>query len=211
MSEVVNIAAILTRLGFRDETSQAAARREMEGAFPPLTRAGKQNIHSTKVPRVRELLAGRQRRCVECFDGLGSDDAIRVAAIDCDVCGGSRQVCRIARSARSAWAARAAGMSRIVLVGGSPASDREVETVLTRADLQVRVVSADSPVNARRAREAECWADIVLLRCPTEIQHSTTDLFQRSRKVTRVVTRGLDGVATALHQAALDRGSSYGA
>lgn len=208
MSEVVNIAAILTRLGFRDETSQAAARREMESAFPPLTRAGKQNIQSTKVPRVRELLAGRRRRCVECFDELGSDDAIRVAPVDCDVCGGSRQVCLIARSAR---AARAAGMRRIVLVGGSPASDREVETVLTRADLEVRVVSADSPVNARRAREAECWADIVLLRCPTEIQHSTTNLFQGSRKVTRVVTRGLDGVATALHQAALDRGSSHGA
>ena len=209
MSEVVKIAAVLTRLGFRHEMSQAAARKEMESAVPPLTRAGKQNIHSTKVPCVRELLAGRRRRCAWCVDEPGvPDDAIRVAPTDCDVCRGSGQACRIARSAR---AAKAAGLRRIVLVGGSPASDREVETMLTRADLQVRIVSAGSPVNARRAREAEYWADIVLLRCPTEIQHSTTNLFQGSRKVTRVVTRGLDGVATALHQAALERGSARGA
>lgn len=192
MTDVVPISELLARLGFSDLASQTAAREVLESAVPPLTRRGKQNIHRSKVPRVKRLLGAWTRVCQSCASTSAGGQALVVARADCQACLGSDQ--RMALRAAASEAARV-GVRRIVLVGGSPASDRQVRDGFSGAGCEVRIVSAGSPLNARRASDLERWADLIVLRCPTEISHAATAHFAGSRKVVRVVTRGLDEVA----------------
>lgn len=107
----------------------------------------------------------------------------------CDVCGGS-DVRRAVR--RFQDAALLAGLSRIVIVGGSPQYHRQLRTLLTDPRIKLSLVPGDHRRTSRQVRADEAGADLVILWGATLLDHSLSGLYGRGEgRVLRIPHRGI--------------------
>lgn len=114
---------------------------------------------------------------------------LKVPPPRCDVCGGS-DIRRATR--RFQEAALLNGLSRVVIVGGSPQYHRQLKALLTEPRLRLTLVPGDRRRNLRQAQADEAGADLVVLWGATLLDHSTSELYGRgSGRVLRVPHRGI--------------------
>jgi len=115
----------------------------------------------------------------------------------CDLCGGSD----IKRAAeRLAEVARAAGVQRIVVVGGSPAYSRQLGTLFPSTFL--RFVEGWKKHSAEKARVDLRWAQVVFRWGGTMLNHSVSDLYADDAGPARVHTIAHRGISVFLDKAA---------
>jgi hypothetical protein len=110
----------------------------------------------------------------------------------CEVCGGS-PVSASLRDMTDACAA--AGIRRLVVVGGSPniraRLEREVGDVL-----ELRLVDGTVARTAAQARDDLAWADVVVLWGSSELAHKATMAYPVGQPaVVRLVRRGIPALA----------------
>ena len=173
MAKDLPIAKLLRECGFASDAAQAAARAAIEAAG--LTRPGKERIAEAKRADVEAALRARVALlCGACREaGLGDDrpDALAAGAGDrCGACGGSA-------AQRSALvfirACRAAGIRRVVFVGGSPAIRQELPELLGD-DLDVRLVDGTVARPGRDVQREIDGCDLAIVLGSTEISHTVS-------------------------------------
>lgn len=194
MSADFDIDEELGRLGFVSAEAQRAARAVLEEAG--LTRPGKRRMAIDKRDRFRDALEGRYLfLCAECqqaaTNGNGRERVV-VASEQCSECGGSANR---REASRLVEAFRAAGLARLLVVGGSPGTRRDLEARLAGA-VELRLVAGESSPGRRTAEAHIGWADIVALWGPTELSHKVSELFTASPSARgKLVTVRRRGVA----------------
>jgi len=198
------IALVLGELGFSGAVAQQAARAALEQAG--LTRAGKSRISEDKIARVREALdQGFSRVCKDpaCREALArlkpQAVAVPVAdARDCERCGGSdnRKAMR-----RLADLCHPRGISKVVVVGGSPSVRQEL-LALKPAGLELRLVDGTERRTLDKARADLEWGQIVFVWGASELDHRVSTLYTDTasphrRKVVLTARRGIAALLNA--------------
>jgi hypothetical protein len=206
VSADVAIDSWLTEHGYGLPVARSKARLALEEAG--LTRPGKLRISQEKLPKVGEVLRARfflhcaTPECVGFSKSSGRESLPCNPKRCCERCGGSDN-----RRAASDLieACRAAGIQRVVIVGGSPAVREELEAALA-SSLQLRMVDGTERRTVDHSKADMQWGDLVLLWGASELHHKVsmqyTNLNQPElkRKLVRVQQRGV----AALLQAAVE-------
>lgn len=193
------IADLLRGEGFRSTVALATARAALESAS--LTRPGKMRIADEKLDRARdaiERLLVRHCSSPECIAAVADDgrQPVEVERARCSVCSGSNNT-RALRRMGSACAA--AGVRRVLVVGGRPPMYAELQRTLGQA-LELRFVDGTSnlPNGADALRDC-AWADLLVIWAPTPLPHKVSTLYRAEVcGVTHRVTvhrRGLEALA----------------
>ena len=92
-----------------------------------------------------------------------------------------------------AAACRAAGVQRLVVVGGSPTYRLQLRELLERFALELRLVAGQERRTQKQARADLAWGDVVLVWGGTLLDHSLSQLYQGP--TVRVIShRGLAGM-----------------
>lgn len=190
----VLIIDLLADLGFETEEARGRARAVLENAR--LTNAEKQRIAHAKRPSVAALL--RDAFAVVCTRTACRDaarrsqreliDAARPTA--CEVCSGSTNQSEIDRVVEGCLIA---GYSRIVVVGGSPGTRKELDTLVGRR-LELRLVPGTERRTSRAARADLDWADVVVVWGSTELDHQVSKLYTDGKRA-HVITCPRRGIA----------------
>jgi hypothetical protein len=186
--EAVPLADLLLGLGFETPTTQARAREALVAAH--LTTPTKQAISAEKRPRVEAVL--RERFVVTCSSPGCSpppDGRERILVHDrhrCWICGGSDNRRTMETAARLF---EAAGIARLVVVGGSPSVHEELRQ-LAPPSWQMRVIDGTARRTSESARGDLRWADLVLLWGSSELDHKVSELYS-GRTVVHVRRRGI--------------------
>lgn len=188
------IADVLGDLGLTGALADRG-RAALEAAG--VTRPGKQRLAEGKVERARAavdaVLVRLCRTCAETRAGDGRELAV-VPAGSCTYCGGSGN----ARAMRDlVGAAAAAGVTRLVFVGGSPSFREELARLAGPLDL--RLVDGTQRRTSAEARRDVDWADAVVVCGGTELNHKVSNLYtgdERARGKTVVTSRrGIEAIA----------------
>jgi len=194
------IADLLRDEGFRRPEAQSAARAALEDAG--LTRSGKQGMAGEKLERARDALAVRLvRHCSDpaCAAAVAGDgrSPVEVERAHCSVCSGSNNTRALRRMAA---ACQAAGVRRILVVGGRRPMYVEMERTLGGTPLELRFVDGTSnlPKGADALRDC-AWAELLVIWAPTPLPHKVSDLYRPEvcvapRRVT-VHRRGIEALA----------------
>jgi hypothetical protein len=176
----------------------ALGRRALEDAG--LTNPRKQRIAAAKAERAREAVDARlARRCPACAEGAPRDGRplVLVPSAACPRCGGSNN----RRALRDLVdACSAAGVRRLVVVGGSPALRTELRTSLG-GELELRLVDGVERRTKRDAQGDLDWADVVLVWGSSMLDHKVSTLYTRDGGTTPVVTvprRSIEALAGEL-------------
>ncbi len=197
----LDIAALLTELGFDTAETQARAREALYEE--KLTRPGKARIDSQKRARVEELLAARflvTCGAAECTRLAGGREVVRAErSTRCAVCQGSAN--RRAMTEAAALFARH-GIRRIVVVGGSP-SVREDLLRLKPEGWELRLIDGTERRTLDLARADVRWADLILVWGSSELDHKVSEHYTREADRQRLVTATRRGVAALLEAAML--------
>jgi hypothetical protein len=208
MSDAVEIERFLAQEGYTTACARRQARTLLERAG--LTRPGKRAMAMEKLPRARAVLAaGSLRLCgdPECAQLAQAGPRLqpglvaRVAPTSCQVCGGSNN-----RRAARALVARlaAAGIERLLVVGGTPALHAELDRLLTPHGVELRCV--DGTRGSHTAKEAAQhlrWAQVVVIWGATPLPHKVSALYVDAPPGTRVVKlarRGIEALCRAVLQ-----------
>jgi hypothetical protein len=172
------ISDLLRGEGFRSSAALATARAVLESVG--LTRPGKMRISNEKLGRAREAIGQvlvRHCSSPECITAVADDDRqpVEVERAQCSVCSGSNNT-RALRQMGSACAA--AGVRRVLVVGGRPPMYAELERTLGR-DLELRFVDGTSnlPNGADALRDC-AWADLLVIWAPTPLPHKVSTLYR---------------------------------
>jgi hypothetical protein len=185
------IATVLAQLGFRSEEEQAAGRAALEAAG--LTRAGKHALHESKLPAAERVLSDRFAfTCASCAaDAHAARPAVRQFVVTddrCESCGGSANG---AAASRFVAACRAAGVRRVLIVGGNPATRDVARRLLS--ELDVTLIDGTVALPSGRARQLTERAELILVWGATQLDHRVSKHFTdiHDPKVVRVARRGL--------------------
>lgn len=176
-SEPVEIVGWLASIGFESEAALRMARRVLEAAG--LTNPRKRAMSPEKLPRARAALeAALQLLCESCArHSLRRDGRIVVETQQafCDICAGSNN--RRAVEAMVA-ACRRAGVSRLLIVGGTSAIHRELSALLAGARLDLRCIDgAERAPNRRDALADLNWAEFMVVWGSTPLPHSVSTAY----------------------------------
>lgn len=197
MSADLEIDTWLAALGFGGP-ARSEARRALEGAG--LTRAGKTRISVEKQARAEALL--REKFVLHCHAAdcaAFAKSTGRVALVAetkqaCERCGGSE-------NSRAAKQLVEAGIRRLVVVGGTPATREELERLLGQT-IELRLVDGTLHRPTERAKADLEWADKVLLWGATELHHKVSkqyaDVTAMKHKVVHVPRRGIAQLLAAI-------------
>ncbi len=192
---------LLRSLGFGgDPAFYDAALREAG-----LSRPEKRAISSSKRGDVKRVLRERfmpvctRGDCRAAAERLARGRAIAPAAGPdaCEICGGSANTAAIDRMIE---ACRAAGWTRLCIVGGSPATREDVRQAVA-GRLDVTFVEGTSSRTARQARDDIARADRVVLWGGTELAHKVSTLYA-GPKVIQMGKRGVAALADAVTESA---------
>lgn len=194
MTDSISRDKLLEGLGFGHPAARSRAVELLCAAG--LSNPRKVNIAVAKRDRVQEVLAAALKRlCDRCAaEGHAGDERERVPVArseDCEACAGSSTRPAIERCAA---ALRAAGKSRIVVLGGSPGT-RERLADLWPADLSMRFVDGTARHTAQEARTNLAWADVVVIWASTELNHRVTEHYAGDAKVMVCPKRGIEALA----------------
>ena len=196
MSADHDIGEWLAGRGVTLAPSRDQARAALEAAG--LTRAGKARMSDEKLARAGAVLDAAffpvcaAPACAQAAAASGRTPLRVEPRTHCASCGGSDN-----RRAEASFleAARAAGVRRLVVVGGSPAVREELEAQLG-GGLELRTVDGTERRTQDRARADLEWADLVLVWGATELHHKVSTHYtqaspQLRRKVVHVTRRGV--------------------
>jgi hypothetical protein len=202
----VDIEAWLVEHGLGLPDSRAAARSALEAAG--LTRPGKARMSVEKLPRATGVLEATfflhcaQPECAAFARASGLAPLRCEPRTACQRCGGSDN----ARAAKDVIeACHRGGVSKLVVVGGSPAVREELERLLGEA-LELRLVDGTRARPVEQARADLAWADAVLLWGATELHHKVSNQYQDGatgplrRKLVHVPRRGIAQLLAGLRQ-----------
>lgn len=205
MDSVLPISTLLNDLGLYSPDAQAQGRALLEAHG--LTRPGKKNLALAKVERARAVLASELRRV------CGNADCDRLAAAQwpekgqvlvepasCDICGGSSQ----RRAARlMAEALHQAGISRLLLLGGTPPQHTTLRDLLAGDPLELRLI--DGSARAHSAGEAAqqlAWAQLLVVWASTPLHHKVSVAYTGQAPsdlpVITVVRRGVESLCRGI-------------
>lgn len=189
------IADFLGSLGLTDAAAgRARAALEAEG----ITNPRKTRIATEKLPRAQAAIDARFARfCMSCAGrtDAGGRDVVIVPPAACTRCGGSRNDRALAELAE---ACEAAGIRRLVVVGGSPDVRRELAALNGRVELRL-VDGTERRTRAAAQRDLD-WADLVVIGGSSELAHKVSSLYA-GRHATPVITasrRGIESIASAV-------------
>ena len=174
------ISTLLNDVGLRSPEAQAQGRALLEAHG--LTRAGKKNLTLAKVERARAVLAGELRRvcgnadCDQLAAARWPDKVpILVEPASCDICGGSSQ----RRAARLlAEALHQAGITRLLLLGGTPPQHTTLRDLFAGDPLELRLI--DGSARAHSAGEATqqlAWAQLLVVWASTPLHHKVSVVY----------------------------------
>ena len=192
------IADLLRAEGFRSSAALATARAALENAG--LTRPGKARMADEKLDRARDAIGhALVRHCSssDCTATVADDGrlAVEVERAHCSVCSGSNNL-RALRRMGSACVA--AGVRRVLVVGGRPPLYREMGR---RSGTTSSSASLTAPTTCRTApMPADCaWADLLVIWAPTPLPHKVSTLYRAdvcgvAHRVT-VHRRGIEALA----------------
>ena len=197
--DVIAIAALLAELGFTATPSQRAARRQIEAAA--LTNRTKVNIQRGRREAVEELVRTRiARSCgaAPCDRVLATSgrEVIAVEPPFCEVCRGSEGERALLQMAD---AMVASGRTRLLVLGGAPASRTQIRESLRGRPIEVEFIEGDRPTGDKRARELSAGADIIVIWGGTILDHKVSqpfaDLGEFSGKRITIAQRGAASLA----------------
>lgn len=196
------IAELLRGEGFRSTDAVAVARGALERAG--LTRPGKMRIADEKLDRARDAIRSTLvRHCSDpaCFAAVADDgrQSVEVERAHCSVCSGSNNT-RALRRMESVCTA--AGIRRVLVIGGRPPMYTEIETVIGRA-FELRFVDGTSNLPNGASALRDCaWADLLIVWAPTPLPHKVSGLYRAevcevAHRVT-VHRRGIEALAATV-------------
>lgn len=198
----ISIEGFLAAEGFVTVDSAATARAALEAER--ITRPGKVGFSSLKLDRAREVIEARIARVcnrAECHAVLEVDgrETVEVARHACEVCGGSNNQ---ASMREMIVACRAAEVSRVLVVGGTPRQHDALSGLATGEGLEIRFVSGtDKEPNQRDALSDCAWADLVVVWAPTPLSHKVSNLYAADvcdADHVEVHRRGIEALAHAV-------------
>ena len=192
----VAINEFLASLGLSGADA-ASARSILEQAA--ITNPRKTRLAVAKTDRARAAIAARLARLCHACEGrvaLVGRELVRVRPEACANCAGSRT----ARALDELHGAcTAAAVRRLVVVGGSPATRRELGALDGR--LALRLIDGTERRTRSQADRDLAWADVVVVCGGTELAHRVSLLYTGAKTSTPVVTasrRGVEAIAGAV-------------
>jgi hypothetical protein len=200
--QAVGIDGFLAAEGFVSAESAATARAALEVAG--ITRPGKVGFSSLKLERARGTIDARIARvCTrsQCRELLEVDgrQIVEVARFACEVCGGSNNQ---GAMRDMAGACRAAGVRRVLVVGGTPRLHGALSALTDGDGPDFRFVSGTEKEPNQRDALIDCaWADLVVVWAPTPLPHRVSDLYAAdvcAADHVEVHRRGIEALATTV-------------
>ncbi len=186
----IDVEAWLGEQGF-GEAARKVARAALEAAG--VTRPGTPRMSvdqgpvALRVLRTRFALSCQAKDCIAFARASGREPTYVLNRQSCERCGGSE-------NARAAKEVLEAGLRRLVVVGGTPATREALERLLGER-LELRLVDGTHRRAPDRARADLEWADRVLLWGATELHHKVSkqyaDIAATRHKVVHVPRRGI--------------------
>lgn len=191
----VSLMELLSRHVFKGENADIALILLQKRG---LTRPGKRRIAACKTTRVSKALsAAFIRTCGKdaCIRGStgGLRKQVRTDARFCDICGGQDNRRAVNEML---YAMRSKGMRKLLVVGGSPNSRKELER-LCNTSCELRFITGEENPASKKISAQSDWADIVLIWASTQISHKTTSSLHGPKVVT-VPKRGITALASTV-------------
>jgi hypothetical protein len=189
--EHVAIDEFLRDLGLANARAIEDVRRVLEDAG--LTRPGKSYLHRSKIERAKGAIdAAVLRTCAACGSAADPADgrkAVLVQPLSCSVCRGSRIR---STATRLRGELLRSGLTRILIVGGSPEGQAHLQAELGGPGVSIQVVDGTRAPGSDRARRLRNGADIVVIWGGTPLDHPVSERFidRADRSRTVVVPRG---------------------
>lgn len=203
MSADREIGEVLEELGYCGAPARAAARAALEEAG--LTHPGKSRISTAKAAKVQALLdAAFARACTDPACQAAAQRhkpaarLLEVAKPCCENCGGSDNLKALRRLAELC---RARGLTRIVVVGGSPSVRAEL-TELKPPEWELRLIDGTERRTLDKARADLEWAQMVFVWGASELDHRVSKLYTDTasphrHKIVQIARRGVAALLNA--------------
>lgn len=203
-TDAIPIAAWLEEEGFADDAARRAARRVLETAG--LTNPRKQAISTAKLEHARAVLAAEMARvCGPACRRLAASllpgrPAVASTTAHCDVCLGSNNR-RAALGMAAAFRER--GLSRLLVLGGSAGTLRELQGLLAGTGIELRTVAGSEHLPNKKGALADLgWAQVMAVWASTPLPHkvsvSYTDERPRELPFVTVSRRGVEALCQEL-------------
>lgn len=205
MAASIPIARLLREAGFTSPEAQAVARAVLEQHG--LTNPRKQQIAPEKVARARALFAAQLR--ATCVD----PDCLRIAATrwperlpvqvalnSCAICGGSSQ--RRAVLVLDEALIRI-GISRLLLLGGTPPQHTTLRALLVETSVNLRTVDGSGRGHSKtEAAQQIAWAELIVIWASTPLHHKIsvpyTSQAPAHMPVITVARRGVESLCRSI-------------
>lgn len=205
LTQDVEIAEFLREAGFDTPEASGRARAVLEAAG--LTRAGKRAMAAAKLSRARALLedtlvrvCGTRCLAADRRQPWPAREAVTVTKAACEVCGGSNNV----QAALEASAVlRRRGISRVLVVGGSPGVWDGLRRAFDGSGVELRMVDGTQRSHSDRDAEGnKRWAQVIVIWGASELRHAVSVHYQQDVpddvRVITVARRGVAAVCEAL-------------
>jgi hypothetical protein len=190
------ISEFLASLGLSgNDADRARVVLEAEG----ITNPRKTRLSPGKVVAAQAAIDARFARfCASCAarTNAAGRELVIVATSACARCGGSQNDRALTEMVE---ASAAAGLRRIVVVGGSPDVRRELAAV--EGGPELRLVDGTKRRTGAEAHRDLVWADLVVICGSSELAHKVSNLYKGDPAATPVVTapgRGVTSIAGAV-------------
>ncbi len=214
----ITIARMLTDLGFTHPDAQQSAIEALIKAGVISSKPNRTRIASDKRGRVASALAEAfVRHCNngDCRQAAAQPGPRRPLLADrqhCEVCGGSANRSALERLAR---ALQERGLRRVLVVGGTEASERDIRQS-SPASVEWRFVNTQVARDDRYHRSNREWAEVMAIWSSTPLPHKVSRHYEYGGDLIRVTVtrRGVaalaDGVRERLERQPAPRGSAAG-
>ena len=176
------IERALAEAGF--DTPRAARRARAVLEDVGLTRSGKARIAADKRARISavlsEVLIGAcpDAECQRLAANRGLE-VLPVTRSACAVCGGGDNRRAVLRLLAACAAHR---VTRVLIIGGTPATRGELGRLGADSDVELRCVDAIGGVMRQRDADQDmAWAQVMAIWAPTPLPHKVSNLYARPR------------------------------
>ena len=208
MSDALNLSKLLASEGFDTDEAQAQALEVLYAH--KLSRPGKAAIAADKREALREVLASSLFKVCGHPDcdalsrqaGRTGQDLVRVQLASCAVCGGSSNRRAALATARTL---KRHGVSRVLVVGGTPNLHAELETLFAAQPLSFTFVDGASGTHtAKDAATHLRWAQIAVVWGSTPLPHKVSKLYTddppAGLRVIQLSRRGIEALCQELRR-----------
>lgn len=159
-----SLHTLLQELGLEEIGPQAAVLRALL-ARPDSAVALIRSIRQVDAPAIQRMVQGRMAKVCghpQCNLMAQNDDRVRVrvAEQDCEVCGGDRDQRWFARLVRECGRA---GVRRLLVIGGSTATQKALRELSQGQPVDLRLVDAEDDVHPARVRGRVEGCDVLVL------------------------------------------------